>query len=97
MLKYILLFLLFIMPVHIDSMNSDQSVYKIDRDNSYVDNVHYDKNLNVIVVNIHAKIFFLDVDENYGILVKGDSTKIDEELKKLLGGDIQIIHLKKVK
>lgn len=98
MIKYILLILLvWLIPAHI---NSNQDNYKLDPDSSYVDNVHYDKNLGVIVINVHAKVLWMNINEAYGIIVNNNCStwniNIDEELKRVLGGEVKIIHLKKV-
>ena len=70
--------------------------YKESPDASYVDDVHYDKELNVIVVHVHARAFFINVDQTYGIRVN-DNTDIDKKIASIMGETPSIVRLEKTK
>lgn len=61
---------------------------------NYVDEVHYDSSLRVIVFRVHAKILWWTVDEYYGLNVK-DDTNINASIQNILGDKPSIVHLRK--
>jgi len=68
------------------------SKYKEAPDRSYVDNVHYDEKLNVIVVHVHAKAWFISVDQIYGIRVNNNKD-IENKIRDIMGETPEIVRL----
>lgn len=65
-----------------------------DPNNNYIDEVHYDASLKVIVIRVHAKVLLWTVDEYYGLNIKEDKD-IEKIMKEVLGDTPSIVHLKK--
>jgi len=66
--------------------------YKEAPDTSYVDNVHYDAKLKVIVIHVHARAWFINVNQIYGLRVK-DDTDIENRIKQMIGEKPEIVRL----
>lgn len=90
--------LLFILPAPTREDRSYHPTYEFNPDNTSVNNVKYDEQLNVVRVNIHAIVSFgfikININEWYGIKIK-DKTDIEKKIKEILG-DIEIIHLRQI-
>ncbi len=67
--------------------------YELNPSSDYVDNVHYDKDLRLIVVHVHAKVLWMTFNEVYGIKVDSDKD-IEQRLKEIMGDNVEIVHLK---
>lgn len=67
--------------------------YELNPNSDYVDNVHYDKDLKLIVVHVHAKVLWMTFNEVYGIKVHSDKD-IEQRLVEIMGENVEIVHLK---
>lgn len=71
------------------------STFELCPDGNYVDEVHYEPELKLIVIHVHAKILWWTVNEYYGLKVEHDKD-IDARMKEMLGTTPSIVHLKKL-
>lgn len=71
------------------------SSYVLDPNKNFVDHVHYDASLKLIVIHVHAKIFWFTLDERYGLKVE-DDVDINKHLLRILGPEPTIVHLKEI-
>jgi hypothetical protein len=70
--------------------------YTLDPDKSYVDHVHYDKEMRLIIIQVHAHVLWMTFNEAYGIKVHSDKD-IEPRLKEMMGDTVEIVHLKVIK
>lgn len=96
MKKRILILTLLSSLVLVTGMATTENIYREVPDKAYIDNVHYDEKLKVIVVNVHVKAWFINVDEAYGIRVKND-VDIEKRIKQIMGEKPEIIRLQIIK
>lgn len=62
---------------------------------TYADDIHYDASLHMIIIHVHAKALWFNIDDFYGLHIKNDKN-IDKVMNDVLDTPPQIIHLKKV-
>lgn len=70
--------------------------YVADPNETTVSNVHYDPDLKMVVIHVHAKVMWFHVEEIYGLKIKDDST-IEKDWLRIIGDQPEVIHLKAVK
>jgi hypothetical protein len=68
--------------------------YTPDPNETRVDNVHYDKDLKMVIIHIHANVLWFTIEEIYGLKVK-DDTDIEAVWKRIIGDRPDVLHLKK--
>ena len=66
--------------------------YKECPSNVTVESVRYDKKIPAIVVHVHAKVFFFNIDKIYAIKVKNGKT-IEKSLDVILGQHPEVVEL----
>ncbi len=69
--------------------------FAADPNNSYADEIHYDKSIHMIVIHVHAKALWFHIDEFYGLKIKDDKN-INKVMVDTLGNTPEVIHLKKL-
>jgi hypothetical protein len=62
----------------------------------WVEDVHYDSDLNEIIVHAHADFLFFNIDKIYGIKLK-DNTNAAETVDRMLGATPKISELRMLK
>jgi hypothetical protein len=72
------------------------TTYAPDPNETRVDNVHYDPELKMVVIHIHAHVLWFNIEEIYGLKVK-DDTDIQKVWERVIGDKPDVVHLKKVK
>ena len=70
--------------------------YILDPNETRVTDVHYNAELHMVVIHIHAKVLWFEIEEIYGLKVK-DDTDIDATWRRIIGDQPDVIHLKRVK
>jgi hypothetical protein len=70
--------------------------YIPDPNETRVENVHYDPELKMVVIHIHAHVLWFNIEEVYGLKVKDDKD-IKNVWERIIGDQPEVVHLKMVK
>ena len=93
-MRKILIFLSLLCGLAYASTAALKATYVPDPNETRVENAHYDPELKMVVIHVHAKVLWFTIEEIYGLKVKDDSD-IDAVWKRIIGDQPQIVHLKK--